>query len=107
MLATFGLGRLESMLDTSKDTYTAADVKAFVEKVKAACALTTSDADTLPHRVTSRIDAPRALPTASPLRNNPLGAFSEPELPSPMYAHSGTHSGANPQFRQTRHANRV
>ena len=103
MLATFGLGRLEARLDSSQDTYSAADVKALLEKVKAACALTSSDAGTLPHRVTVRADAPRALPSASPLRDNPLGGFSEPELPSPMYAHSG----ANPQFRQTRQANRV
>ena len=98
MLATFGLSRLEAMLDTSKDTYTAADVKAFVEKVKNAWSEQTQQtgaAGTLPHRSAPRFDEPRALAAPSPTRDNPLGAFGEPELPSRTYAHYAS----NPQFQ--------
>ncbi|MUL64775.1 hypothetical protein BOO86_09910 [Mycobacterium sp. CBMA 234] len=104
MLATFGLSRLEAMLDTSKETYTAADVKAFLDKVKAAWSQPAeSTSSTLPHRSAPRFEEPRALAAPSPMRDNPLGAFGEPELPNlahPRY-------GGNPQFRETRHANRV
>ncbi|MDR3660677.1 MAG: hypothetical protein P4L86_09830 [Mycobacterium sp.] len=103
MLATFGLSRLEAMLDTSKETYTAADVKAFLDKVKAAWALPATSGNALPHRAGPRFDEPRALASPPPMRDNPLGAFGEPELPSPVYAHYSS----NPEFRQTRQANRV
>ena len=103
MLATFGLSRLEAMLDTSKETYTAADVKAFVEKVKNAWSEQSASAGTLPHRSAPRFEEPRALAAPSPTRDNPLGAFGEPELPSRAYAHYAS----NPQFRDTRQANRV
>lgn len=103
MLATFGLSRLEAMLDTSKETYTAADVKAFVDKVKTAWSQQSAAAGTLPHRSAPRFEEPRALAAPSPTRDNPLGAFGEPELPSRAYAHYAS----NPQFRETRHANRV
>ncbi len=103
MVATFGLSRLEAMLDTSKETYTAADVKAFVDKVKTAWSQQAAAAGTLPHRSAPRFEEPRALAAPSPTRDNPLGAFGEPELPSRGYAHYAS----NPQFRDTRQANRV
>jgi hypothetical protein len=103
MLAAFGLNRLEAMLDTSKETYTAADVKAFLDKVKAACTPPDPPGNSLPHRAGPQFDEPRALSSPSPMRDNPLGAFGEPELPSPVYAHYAS----NPEFRQTRQPNRV
>ena len=120
MLATFGLSRLETRLDTSAETLTAADVavmlKGVIDKTKAACAASTASGGPLPHRAAPR-DEQRALPQRNPsldVSNYVLPCSapsadrftepsSEPELPGPTYARGG----ANPQFRQTRHANRV
>lgn len=119
MVATFGLSRLETRLDTSAETLTAADVavmlKGVLEKTKAVCAASTSG-NPLPHREVT-LDRPRALPQrdssldvsnyvlpcSAPVADRSPELSSEPELPSPTYARRG----GNPQFRQTRQANRV
>ncbi|MEZ0051364.1 hypothetical protein ABIA30_002362 [Mycobacterium sp. MAA66] len=120
MLATFGLSRLEARLDATSETMSAADVavmlKKMLEKTKAACAASTTPSNSLPHRAAPR-EPQRALPqrdTALDMSNYVLPcsapewdrtfeASSEPELPGPAYARGR----GNPQFRQTRHANRV
>lgn len=120
MLATFGLSRLETRLDTSAETLSAADVavmlKGVLEKTKAACAASTTSGSPLPHRV-APLDGQRALPQrdssldmstyvlpcSAPTADGFTDPSSEPELPGPTY----TRGGGNPQFRRTRHANRV
>lgn len=83
MLATFGLERLESSL--CRDTVTAADVADFLERAA-------------PVKPAAAVEA-RPEPIATPL----IGFDDEPGLPTRIYRPSG----ANPQFQETRHANRV
>ncbi|MGE2715818.1 hypothetical protein ACQI4L_17315 [Mycolicibacterium litorale] len=78
MVATFGLERLESGL--TRDTLTASDVDDLLEKAEAS-------------RQQSRLEAVETLPTR----------MSAEGLPTRVYIPHRT----NPQFQQTRHANRV
>ena len=120
MLATFGLSRLESRLDTSSETVTAADVAAMLKgvltKTKNAYAASSTP---LSHRTSPSMafDEPRALPqrdTSLDVSNYVLPCSmpvrdgrgdSAAERPSPSV--SPARHTSNPQFRQTRHANRV
>ena len=117
MLATFGLSRLETRLDTSAETVTAADVaamlKGFLAKTKTVCA-----APGKPHTErASMFEAPRALPQRDPsldLSNYVLPCspprqrtFAEQVGQHPAPVPPRTRQEGNPQFRQTRQANRV
>lgn len=120
MLATFGLSRLETRLDTSEETLSAADVavmlKGVLEKTKAACSASSPAGNPLPHRVgapgnqralpqrDSSLDVSNyVLPCSAPAADSFTDLSSEAELPGPRYARRG----GNPEFRQTRQANRV
>jgi hypothetical protein len=97
MLATFGLQRLESSLDT--DAVSASDVVEFLEQAEAI------DVNTLAregmgraldgmHQRLSERDWPLDCRTA---------AVETASLPTRLYVHHGS----NPEFQPTRHANRV
>jgi hypothetical protein len=97
MLATFGLQRLESALDDN--AVSASDVAEFLEQAE------TDDVNTL-----AREGMGRALDSMHQRlgeRDWPLdggtGAVEMPSLPTRLYLHHGS----NPEFRPTRHANRV
>lgn len=100
MLATFGLQRLESGLDS--DTVSAADVAEFLAQAQA------DDVHTL-----ARDGMPEALDCMHRRRNvrdsevEVARAYiledEWPNLPDPLYANSRV----NPEFQPSRHANRV
>jgi hypothetical protein len=112
MLATFGLGRLERGL--AHGTVTAIDVAEFLQQAEAIDVRTLAREgmpealDYLHRRRAGRIIDP-------PVRNSATGkhhadpffagAFTalEPDLPTRRHKHSL----ANPQFKPTRHVNRV
>jgi hypothetical protein len=100
MLATFGLERLETGLD--RDTVSAADVADFLAQAQADEVLTLAiegmpeALDCMHRRLQERVsidEPPRAHITVD----------DWPTLPTPLYAYEG----ANPEFRPSRHANRV
>jgi acetyl esterase/lipase len=97
MLATFGLERLESGLHN--DTVSATDVVKFLEQAEP------DDVNTLArdgmsralHSLQQRLDE-REWPLDAPTNSRDLAS-----LPRRVYVHHGS----NPEFRPTRHANRV
>lgn len=118
MVAAFGLSRLESRLEKSTDTVSAADVAAMLKNVleKTKEAGPPESSNPLPHRAagfppplalpardTSLDVSNYVLPHSAPSWESPSGLAGEPELPGPTHPPRR----ANPQFRQTRHANRV
>ena len=96
MLATFGLERLESGLN--RDTVSATDVAKFLEQAEAA------DVDTL-----ARDGMSRALDgMAQRLQERePVGGFAAGNSMSGLPPRLYIHHRSNPEFRPTRHANRV
>lgn len=91
MLATFGLERLEAAL--TRDSVSAADVAEILHKAGAPDPRLT---DAAPRRTPE-------LPTREPIVEPfPIGT-EDTLLPTRVYVHHGS----NPQFRPTRHANRV
>jgi hypothetical protein len=113
MLATFGLGRLESEL--AHDTVSATDVDEFLEHAEAVDVHTLAregmpEALEYLHRrqALRPADSPPARPAIGPRHAKPefatvFGDRDEAGLPVPIRAHSRV----NPQFRGTRHVNRV
>jgi hypothetical protein len=97
MLATFGLERLESGLN--RDTVSATDVAKFLEQAEA------DDVNTLARDGMSR--ALDCMAQRLQERESTISGFAAgnptPRLPTRLYVH---HRG-NPEFRPTRHANRV
>ena len=113
MLATLGLGRLEKQL--AHDTVSATDVDDFLEHAEAVDVHTLAREgmpealDYLHRRQALRLaDSPPALPQTGPRHAKPVfatdfGDRDEAGLPTRMRAHSHV----NPQFRGTRHVDRV
>jgi hypothetical protein len=113
MLATLGLGRLESEL--AHDTVSATDVDEFLEHAEAVDVHTLAREgmpealDYLHRRQALRLaDSPPASPQIGPRHAKPafatdFGDRDEAGLPTRTRAHSHV----NPQFRGTRHVNRV
>jgi hypothetical protein len=97
MLATLGLQRLEAGLD--RDTVSATDVAKFLEQAKA------DDVNTLAQDgMTQAIDSlHRRLHDRDYTADATVGRADPRRLPTRPYVH---HRG-NPEFRPTRHANRV
>jgi hypothetical protein len=97
MLATFGLQRLESSLDD--DTVSASDVAEFLEQAEA------DDVNTLAREGMGR--ALDSLHQRLGERDSPLddgtGVREMASLPNRLVVHHES----NPEFRPTRHANRV
>jgi hypothetical protein len=93
MLATFGLERLESSLD--RGAVGAADVAEFL-----------AEAQPADMRTLARDGMPEALDC---LRRRRMRGLQAPAVvPSQSRAHiRAVHAAANPQFRQTRHADSV
>jgi hypothetical protein len=112
MLVTLGLGRLEKGL--AHDTVTATDVAEFLEHAEAIDVRTLAREgmpealDYLHRRQAERIiDIPVRNSAAGKHHADPFftGAFTavEPSLPTRRHKHSQT----NPQFKPTRHVDRV
>jgi hypothetical protein len=113
MLATFGLGRLESEL--ARDTVSATDVDEFLEHAEAVDVHTLAREgmpealEYLHRRQALRLaDSPPSRPSIGPRHAKPVfatdfGDRDEAGLPTRIR----THSHVNPQFRGTRHVNRV
>jgi hypothetical protein len=113
MLATFGLGRLESEL--ANDTVSATDVDEFLEHAEAVDVHTLAregmpEALEYLHRrqALRPADSPPARPAIGPRHAKPefataFGDRDEAGLPARIRAQSRV----NPQFRGTRHVNRV
>jgi hypothetical protein len=113
MLATLGLGRLEKML--AHDTITATDVDEFLDHAEAVDVHTLAlegmpeALEYLHRRQAGRLaDSPALGPNTGPRHGAPLfaTAFGDQDgagLPTRIR----TQSHVNPQFRGTRHANRV
>jgi hypothetical protein len=97
MLATIGLQRLEAGLD--RDTVSSTDVAEFLEQAKA------DDVNTLAQDgMTRALDSlHRRLHDRDYTLDATADAADPPRLPTRPYVH---HRG-NPEFRPTRHANRV
>jgi hypothetical protein len=97
MLATFGLGRLESSL--ARDTVSASDVAEFLQQAKA------HDVDRLARDgMSEALDGiHRRLAERDPANDTLPTRLAQPSLPKRVYIE---HS-PNPQFQATRHANRV
>jgi hypothetical protein len=93
MLATFGLDRIEAVLDG--DAVSPADVTAFLEQAKADCA---------------KPAAPRTQTPSYELLDDGFDDYPEavlaepaPGLPTRVFVHHGS----NTEFQPTRHAHRV
>jgi hypothetical protein len=97
MLATFGLQRLESSLED--DTVTAADVVEFLDQAEA------DDVDTLAREGMGR--ALDGLHKRLGEQDWPLPATPAPREMASLPNRLVMHHRANPEFRPTRHANRV
>lgn len=101
MVATFGLERVESGLRDG--TLSAADVDEFLEQAKAteAEARAREVADTVPYTGSECVcEQSASLPASLPMYTEAISARA---LPTGDYLQHL----ANPEFRQTRHANRV
>lgn len=117
MLGTFGLSRLETRLDTSSETFTAADVAAMLKNLLAKTKTAWAESGTPQSERVSLFEAPKALPQRDPsldVSNYVLPCspprqhgFADPVGERPSAAPSRARHGGNPQFRQTRQANRV
>jgi hypothetical protein len=97
MLATFGLERLESGLN--RDTVSATDVAKFLEQAEA------DDVNTL-----ARDGMSRALDCMAQRlheRESTISGFAAGDPTSGLPTRLYVHHRANPEFRPTRHANRV
>ncbi|OBI69506.1 hypothetical protein [Mycobacterium sp. E796] len=113
MLVTFGLGRLES--DLSQDTVSVTDVDEFLEYAEAVDVHTLAregmpEALEYLHRrqALRPADSPPAQPAIGPRHAKPVfatavGDRDQAGLPTRIPAHSRV----NPQFRGTRHVDRV
>lgn len=97
MLATFGLGRIESALD--RHTVSAADVEDFLARARS------GDVGTLARDgMSEALDRlPKRPPTRHTLETLVVVSVEEPGLPTRAVGEIGP----NPQFQPTRHADRV
>lgn len=97
MLATFGLGRLESALD--RDTVSVADIDDFLARARP------NDVGTLARDgMSEALDClQKRTATRPPLETLVVVSVDEPGLPT----RAVTDIRANPQFQPTRHADRV